>query len=286
MQTQDHMVLLSVAIRASVEAGKSILQIYDTEFDVQVKENRTPLTLADKCSHAIVTKHLQGTGIPILSEEGKDIPYEEREEWNLLWIVDPLDGTKEFIKRNGEFTVNIALVEAGKPVLGVIFLPAMNILYFGCQGLGSFKLDAGETNASLAVMTTEEIMARSLCLPLSPLLPPVFKRNQTVEASGFLPLVIVGSRSHSTPELTAFVEEKRKEYGEVTLISAGSSLKFCLVAEGKADIYPRPGPTMEWDTAAGQAIAENAGRKVLIWGKKDPLRYNRQHLLNPWFVVL
>ena len=282
MQTQDHMVLLSVAIRASIEAGKSILQIYDTEFDVQVKENRTPLTLADKCSHAIVTKHLQGTGIPILSEEGKDIPYEEREKWNLLWIVDPLDGTKEFIKRNGEFTVNIALVEKGKVLIGVIFAPVTGTLFFATHGFGSFKC---EGKVSWDRASLEEIMGQSIRLPAS---PPHSTRPMTHRLHDVSPrpLVIVGSRSHATPELMAFVEEKRKEYGKVTLISAGSSLKFCLVAEGKADIYPRPGPTMEWDTAAGQAIAENAGRKVLIWGTNDSLRYNRKDLLNPWFVVL
>ena len=282
LQIQDH---LLTAIRASIEAGRSILAVYNSDFDVEMKGDRTPLTLADKRSHAIIARRLQETGFPILSEEGKRIPYEERRGWNLFWIVDPLDGTKEFIKRNGEFTVNIALVEAGKPVLGVIFVPAKNAVYFASQGLGSFRLDGEGGNANWSKLSLEDLIAHSLRLPVLPSdsIVPVAHKSKNSPAR---PLVIVGSRSHATPELKAFVEEKRRECGEVEFISAGSSLKFCLVAEGKADIYPRLGPTMEWDTAAGQAIAENAGRKVLIWGTNDSLRYNREDLLNPWFVVL
>jgi len=275
---QDH--LLS-AIQASLEAGQAILEIYHSDFDVQRKGDDTPLTLADRRSHAILSQRLQKTGIPILSEEGKDIPYQVRKQWNLLWIVDPLDGTKEFIKRNGEFTVNIALVEGGHPVLGVIHAPAIGALYFACQGLGAFKLSQMEGVGRLNGLSLQEIIARSARLPLSPFSAP----SATICNAAPRPLIIVGSRSHATPELMAFVEEKRREHGEVEFISAGSSLKFCLVAEGAADIYPRLGPTMEWDTAAGQAIAENAGRKVLIWREKDPLRYNQKHLWNPWFIV-
>ena len=282
LRIQDH---LLTAIRASIEAGRSILAIYSSDFDAEMKGDRTPLTLADKRSHAIIARRLQETGFPILSEEGRKISYEERKGWNLFWIVDPLDGTKEFIKRNGEFTVNIALIEARKPILGVIFVPVQDILYFAFQGLGSFKLPCGGSKADLDELSFEKIMALSLRLPLPPSPPsPLALTHQSDDVSR--PLIIIGSRSHATPELMAFVENKRKECGKVTLISAGSSLKFCLVAEGKADIYPRLGPTMEWDTAAGQAIAENAGRKVLVWGGKEPLRYNRQDLLNPWFVVL
>jgi len=288
---QDH--LLS-AIQASLEAGQAILEIYHSDFDVQRKGDDTPLTLADSRSHAIISQRLQETGIPILSEEGKDIPYQVRKQWNPLWIVDPLDGTKEFIKRNGEFTVNIALVEGGQPVLGVIHAPAIGALYFACQGLGSFKLSQMEGDGRLNGMALEKIIAQSLRLPVCSLPPlPAVPRKRSKpnerdkgEDAFSRPLVIVGSRSHATPELIAFVEEKRREYGEVEFISAGSSLKFCLVAEGKADIYARLGPTMQWDTAAGQAIAENAGRKILIWREKDPLRYNQRHLLNPWFIVL
>ena len=276
------MAFLSLAIRASIEAGKSILQIYDTEFDVQMKEDHTPLTLADKRSHEIVFQHLRETGIPILSEEGRDIPYQERKKWDLLWIVDPLDGTKEFIKRNGEFTVNIALVEEGRVVIGVILAPAAGTLFFASYGSGSFKY---EGKGIWDRISLEEVVTQSIRLPGSSLHPVPATKDKPRDVSS-RPLVVVGSRSHPTPELMAFVEDKRRKHGEVNFISAGSSLKFCLVAEGKADIYPRLGPTMEWDTAAGQAIAENAGRKVLVWGEENPLGYNRPHLLNPWFVVL
>ena len=288
LQIQDH---LLTAIRASIEAGRSILAVYNSDFDVEMKGDCSPLTLADKRSHAIIAGRLQETGFPILSEEGKRIPYEERKGWNLFWIVDPLDGTKEFIKRNGEFTINIALIQSGRPVLGVIFVPANQTLYFAARNLGSFKLKVPGEGQDIDIMTIGDILTSSVRLPLilSPPVPAVTRKPDKLdklENELSRPLVIVGSRSHATPELMAFVENKRKEHRKVTLISAGSSLKFCLVAEGKADIYPRLGPTMEWDTAAGQAIAENAGRKVLVWGKEDPLRYNREDLLNPSFVVL
>ncbi|MDH7499116.1 MAG: inositol monophosphatase family protein [candidate division NC10 bacterium] len=288
---QDH--LLS-AIQASLKAGQAILDIYDSDFAVQMKGDRTPLTLADERSHAILSRGLGTSGIPILSEEGKDIPYEERRGWNRLWIVDPLDGTKEFIKKNGEFTVNIALVEGSQPVLGVIHAPAMGLLYFAAQGLGSFKLSRVEEIRGLDGISLKEIISHSLRLPLSsspPRLVPAMthKRDEPNKPDErderHKRVIIIGSRSHATPELAAYVEEKRREYGEVEFISAGSSLKFCLVAEGSADIYPRLGPTMEWDTAAGQAIAENAGREVLVWQTGGRLRYNRDELLNPWFVV-
>jgi len=293
MQSRDY--LLS-AIRASVEAGRAILEIYNSDFSVQMKGDQTPLTMADKRSHAIIVRHLEKTGVPILSEEGKDIPYQERKSWNLLWMVDPLDGTKEFIQRNGEFTVNIALIEARKPAVGVIFVPAQNTLYFASRGLGSFKLEVPGGSRDLDSMPVEDILARSVRLPLI-FSPPVSavtrkryepsKRDEPDKRENAFsrPLVVIGSRSHGTTELKAFVEDLRTEYREVELLSAGSSLKFCLVAEGTADLYPRLGPTMEWDTAAGQAIAENAGRSVLIWQETQSLAYNREDLLNPWFVV-
>ena len=191
-----------------------------------------------------------------------------------------MDGTKEFIKRNDEFTVNIALVQHEEPVMGVIFIPVKKTLFFAEKTIGSYKLEDAATldriyenvKATDLTLTLEAIIEKSRRLPLS--------------APSQSPYTIVGSRSHATPELEAFVEEKRQEHGEVEFISAGSSLKLCLVAEGKADIYPRTGPTMEWDTAAGHAIAENAGCKVLQYDTNEPLIYNKENLLNPWFVVL
>ena len=269
--------LLSTSIRASIEAGEAILEVYESDFAVEQKDDKSPLTLADKRSHEIIVKHLSEFDIPILSEEGRDIPYPQRESWDTLWVVDPLDGTKEFIKRNGEFTVNIALVKSGKPVLGVIFIPVKNTLFFAAADIGSYRADSGQLelqDQGTAGDTEDMIDAlRSKATRL----PDKSSANR--------PYTVVGSRSHSTPELEAFVAEKRKEHADLEYISSGSSLKICLVAEGKADIYPRLAPTMEWDTAAGQAIAECAGAKVLEHDTHKPLTYNRENLLNPWFIV-
>jgi 3'(2'), 5'-bisphosphate nucleotidase len=275
---------LLTALAAAIDAGHAILDVYrSSDFKVEEKADKSPLTLADKRSHEIIVKRLGQLDMPILSEEGKDIPYKERKRWETYWLIDPLDGTKEFIKKNGEFTVNIAIIRNRKPVAGVIYVPDKNVLYFALNILGSFKADSIEgiesvirQSAGPATEIVEEaienIIDASTALPLND--------------SANRPFTIIGSRSHASPELESFVEEKRQEHGEVEFISAGSSLKLCLVAEGKADIYPRTGPTMEWDTAAGQAIAENAGCKVLQYDTREPLIYNKENLLNPWFVVL
>jgi 3'(2'), 5'-bisphosphate nucleotidase len=267
------------AIQTSLEAGYAILDVYHSDFSVEYKADDSPLTLADKRAHEIIVNYLNTSGIPILSEEGKGVPYEERKTWERLWLVDPLDGTKEFIKRNGEFTVNIALVESQQPVLGVIFVPDKDVLYFASRKLGSFKLEriqslglpgweGGKKDPDNLLKRIVDLAVR-LPVNLSPL--PSF--------------TIVGSRSHSTAELQAYVEERRRDFGKVEFIAAGSSLKFCVVAEGLADVYPRLGPTMEWDTAAGQAIAENAGGEVLQYETNEPLVYNKEDLYNPWFSV-
>jgi len=256
-QSVDLSTLLTPVIAAAREAGKAILEVYSTDFSVELKNDNSPLTLADKLSHEIIVRRLTeitGDTIPILSEEGKDIPYEERKKWDYFWLVDPLDGTREFIKRNGEFTVNIALIREQRPVLGVIYVPVADILYAAYEEVGAYKEGGG-----LRVKLPEQHPGKRF--------------------------TIVGSSSHGTEELAAFVEEAKLEYGEVDFISAGSSLKFCLVAEGKAEVYPRLGPTMEWDTAAGQAIAELAGASVTEMETNKPLTYNKQSLLNPWFMV-
>lgn len=267
------------AIRAALEAGRAILDVYHSDFAVEHKEDKSPITLADRRAHEIIVRHLSGFDIPILSEEGRNIPYEERKDWHILWIVDPLDGTKEFIKRNGEFTVNIALVRQGSPVMGVVFVPDQDTLYVASGDLGSYKLadrnilellTAGQANAAGAA-SLDNILSRAVTLPLARSEKRLF--------------TIMGSRSHLSKEVEDFVAEKRREYGEVTFISAGSSLKLCLVAEGKADIYPRLGPTMEWDIAAGHIVAEAAGARVLRHDNGKPLIYNKENLLNPWFIV-
>jgi 3'(2'), 5'-bisphosphate nucleotidase len=264
------------AIDAAVKAGEAIMEVYQSDFAVEAKEDRSPLTLADKRAHDIIKSDLAESGIPFISEEGKSIPYETRKGWSTLWIVDPLDGTKEFINRNGEFTVNIALIEDQRPVMGVVYAPVLQGLYFASTAIGAYKLTDVRPSAfgleknGGAEDRLKQLMKGSVKLP--------------VEQSRRI-YTIVGSRSHGTPELEAFVEVKRKEKGDVEFIAAGSSLKICLVAEGAADIYPRLGPTMEWDTAAGQAVAACAGAKFYIYEKNRALRYNKESLLNPWFVV-
>ena len=269
---------LTIAISAALQGGAKILEIYQTaDFQVEHKEDNSPLTLADKQSHRIITRILSSCEIPVLSEEGRNIPYAARRNWERMWIVDPLDGTKEFIKRNGEFTVNIALVEQNQPILGVVYVPAKDILYFGRKGFGAYRLEkASETfrlseNQSDLQSGLDKIMQTLSPLPLSDLRPSMF--------------TIVGSRSHPSAELDAFVKKMEAEQGRIDFIAAGSALKICLVAEGSADIYPRLGPTMEWDTAAGQAVAEAAGAEMLDYGRGAPLTYNKENLLNPWFVV-
>lgn len=254
---------IDLAIQASLEAGEEIMKIYSSaDFGVEMKSDNSPLTIADRASHNVIMRHLSDTVIPVLSEEGDEItPYEERKGWKRCWIVDPLDGTKEFIKRNGEFTVNIALVEDGQPVFGVIYAPALDTLYYSIPGDGAFVCHSPIAN---------HILENSEKLP-SEIMPDKF--------------TIVGSRSHSSPETEAYIEEMKAKHGEVDFAASGSSLKFCLVAEGKAHSYPRFAPTMEWDTAAGHAILVAAGGNVMVWPEKTELKYNREQLRNPWFLA-
>jgi 3'(2'), 5'-bisphosphate nucleotidase len=257
--------ILKIAITAALEAGIAILDVYQSDdFDVEIKGDNSPLTKADKVAHKTIVFYLEKTGIPIISEEGDEIPYEERKDWKELWIIDPLDGTKEFIKRNGEFTVNIALIQNQVPVLGVVFAPASGDLYFSQQGVGSFKL-----NIDLHTFYLEHLYgAKKL---------PLERKDSTY--------TIVASRSHMSTETESFIKDLEKEYGTVNTISKGSSLKLCMVAEGQANCYPRFAPTMEWDTAAGQAICMHAGFNVIDWNTKETMKYNREQLLNNWFLV-
>ena len=271
---------------AAKEAGRAILDIYNRDFDVWYKNDKSPLTMADQRSHDIIVAHMSdqaGDQFPILSEEGKDIPFKERSKWEYFWLVDPLDGTKEFVKKNGEFTVNIALVHRNRPVLGVVYVPVKDVLFFAAKGLGAYKSDSSDVFELINDKALEKerdgllrtLIARSVKLP-------VYNSQISISDSQ---LTIVGSRSHSTKELEDFVEAMKKKYEQVNFISAGSSLKLCLVAEGKADVYPRLGPTMEWDTAAGQVIVEQANGSVLNIETEEPLIYNKENLLNPWFIV-
>ncbi len=257
---------LSIAILAALDAGKAILEVYSTNFSIETKEDDSPLTLADKNANDIINIYLKETQIPIISEENKQIDYSERRNWKTCWIVDPLDGTKEFIKRNGEFTVNIALVTNGNPVLGVIYVPVSKTLYFTSE-------DASK--ALKIILEEENVSVEYIFENAAEIIP-------TLESPSIMK--IVGSRSHLNDETKKFISEIEK-IKPVEIISKGSSLKFCLVAEGKADVYPRFAPTMEWDTAAGQAICQAAGVKVIDNNTKEPLKYNKENLLNPYFLV-
>jgi 3'(2'), 5'-bisphosphate nucleotidase len=241
------------------EAGDAILEIYGDEsrFDqVDFKADDSPLTLADQASHNVIVDRLQSVSpnIPSLSEEGKHLSYEERSQWTRFWLVDPLDGTKEFITRNGEFTVNIALVENGSVVMGCVHVPVQNVTYVAAKGEGAY-VKKGDEEAVRIHADELDMSAKGLRL--------------------------VCSRSHMSKD----VEEYVQQFKEPELVSMGSSLKLVLVAEGKADIYPRLGPTMEWDTAAAQIVVEEAGGTVINHETSTPLVYNKENLLNPYFVV-
>lgn len=258
---------LEVVCEISFKAGKEILEIYNSDFGVEHKDDQSPLTEADKKAHNKILEGLKDLGFPILSEEGRSIPFEERKDWEYFWMVDPLDGTKEFVKRNGEFTVNIALIHQQKAILGVIYVPVKDELYFGAEGIGAFKVNS--FSSALKKGSLKDWMSSVNQLPKK------VKR----------PYTIVGSRSHMSKETERFIDNKKLEKGELELIAVGSSLKLCMVAEGKADDYPRFAPTMEWDTAAGQAIVEAMGGKVLNWKTQERMMYNRENLLNDWFLV-
>lgn len=265
---------ISIVLGACVDAGRAILKVYDSDFAVTHKADDSPLTLADQEAHRIIADRLRKTRVPVLSEEGRSIPFAERSCWEQMWLVDPLDGTKEFVKRNGEFTVNIALVEAGRPVFGAIFVPVRQVLYVGGQGAGSFRLDDAGAIAAAGSGELEQWQDLADC-----------GKKLPFHAGPASPLTVVGSRSHLTPEVESFVEKLKTSHGEVLFVPAGSSLKLCLVAEGRAHLYPRLGPTMEWDIAAGHAIAENAGARVYCHDTGGPMVYNKENLLNPWFIV-
>lgn len=253
--------LTELAIKAAIKAGKEILDVYySADFGVEFKADNSPLTIADKRAHNVIVEILSQTKIPILSEEGKAISFEQRKNWKLFWLVDPLDGTKEFVKRNDEFTVNIALIENNSPIAGVVYVPVTRVLYWANKN-GSFKAMIDDENELL-----NEIQQ----------LPIISERGN---------FVVVGSNSHMNNETATFIKSVDTKGKRVEIKSKGSSLKICMVAEGEAEIYPRLAPTMEWDTAAGHAVVKFAGKEIVQFENKKPLVYNKQNLLNPWFVV-
>ncbi|WP_010529519.1 3'(2'),5'-bisphosphate nucleotidase CysQ [Lentibacillus jeotgali] len=260
---------LTKLLETSLKAGREILDIYVQDFEVETKDDHSPLTIADELAHQAIMENLKSEyrQIPVLSEEGADVSFEERKDWDTFWLVDPLDGTKEFIKGNGEFTVNIALVEGQYPVIGAIYAPVSDTFYYGKKDLGAYKL---EQASEKSISSEHDLVNKSIRLP---------------EANGSGTVKVVASRSHMSDDTQAFIDRLKADHNHVDVVSAGSSLKFCLVAEGQAVYYPRFAPTMEWDTGAGQAIVEAAGGKVLRHEDRERFYYNRENLRNGWFVV-
>ncbi len=237
----------------ALEAGNTIMEIYNRDFSIEYKDDKSPLTEADLASNEVIIKALAKYNVPIMSEEGKMITYEDRKDWEYYWCIDPIDGTKEFIKKNGEFTVNIALIHNDTPILGVVYAPALKDMYKAKKGDGAFK--------------------NNQKLPL--------EVNETPEKS----LKVVASKSHLSEETQAFIDDLAKGTESIEQVSKGSSLKLVMVAEGSADIYPRLAPTMEWDTAAADAIVRESGKMTYQFENDEAVVYNKENLLNPWFVV-
>jgi 3'(2'), 5'-bisphosphate nucleotidase len=262
--------LLLLAIQSAFIAGKTIMQVYGNDhLLIKRKKDFSPLTLADQSANEVLMGYLEKTQIPVISEEGKQYEYTIRKDWEFFWLVDPLDGTKDFLKRNGEFTVNIALINYNLPLIGVVYAPASGHLYYGAPAIGSYLLSTGGFQKEIPA-DMPQIVRLSEKLPF---------RTDRVHYT------IVSSRSHVNFETQRYIMMHKKQYSRTQLISKGSSLKFCLVAEGSADIYPRFGPTMEWDTAAGQAVAVHSGCSVARYDTGDVLAYNKKELRNPWFIV-
>lgn len=250
-------VWLEEVVALATEAGRRILDVYERQFDVSLKDDDSPLTDADRAAHEVIVKRLAALtpDIPVLSEESAKIEYSQRAGWQRFWLVDPLDGTKEFVNRNGEFTVNIALIENGAPVLGVVYVPVTGVSYLAIRGQGAWKETGGCDRQPIHVRTYRGGRA-----------------------------TIVASRSHRGDAVDRFLANLKAREGEYDTESLGSSLKFCRVAEGAADLYPRLGPTSEWDTAAAQCVVECAGGRVTDLDGQ-PLLYNKSNILNPWFLV-
>ena len=259
--------LTEISINAAINAGAAIMEIYNSDsFDLNYKQDKSPITNADIKSNQIITNFLKKTYIPIISEEGKDINYELRKNWKNLWVIDPIDGTKEFVNKNDEFTVNIALIVEQIPIIGVVYAPALGYLYFCNKKIGSYKF-IFKNHFSFHNLNT--LISDSKKLPL--------KKNKTY--------TVVTSRSHKSPKIKSFIEKLKKKHSNINTISMGSSLKICLVAEGAANCYPRFNPTMEWDTAAGHAICMYSGINLIDLKTNLEMKYNRENLKNNPFIV-
>ncbi len=251
-----------------LKAGDAIMEVYGKkDFSIELKDDDSPLTLADRRSHIILSEGVEATGIPVLSEEGRDIKFETRKGWRSYWLIDPLDGTREFIKRNDEFTVNIALMELNRPIMGIIYLPVFKKMYFAIKDEGSFLIDLADPG--IFSRKYKDIIAKAIKLPVE-------RKDAKVN--------VVASRSHLSADTIKYVDKLKERFEELEFISAGSSLKLCLIAEGKADVYPRMGPTMEWDIGAGDIIITESGGDI-FQPDNSPFLYNKPGLLNPMFIA-
>ena len=262
--------LLPCAFNAAVRAGAEIMKVYNNseEYDIRVKSDNTPLTIADRLAHNKIKEVLGETRIPILSEEGREMLYEERKNWEMFWLVDPLDGTIEFIKGNNEFTVNIALMSDNECVGAVVYVPYLGKAYFAEQGCGAMLLEGIQPDEN-ANYTDSDIRSKARALPLSNSVHDKFR--------------IAVSRSHQTAETAEYIEKMRALHSEIEVVEQGSSYKFCLMAEGEIDYYPRTTATYEWDTAAAELILVESGGLLRSLPDHRPLRYNKENLHNPWF---
>ena len=261
--------LLPRAFNAAVRAGAEIMKVYNSsEYNVEFKSDKSPLTIADRLAHNKIKEMLGETRIPILSEEGREILYDERKNWEMFWLVDPLDGTKEFIKRNNEFTVNIALMVDNRCVGAIVYVPYLGKVYFAEQG-GGAKLLEGVQPDENASYTDADIRQRAQSLPLASAAHDTFR--------------IAVSRSHQTASTKKYIDMMREKHDNVEVVEQGSSYKFCLIAEGVLDYYPRTTHTYEWDTAAAELILVEAGGTVRSLPKRETLQYNKSDLRNPWF---
>jgi 3'(2'), 5'-bisphosphate nucleotidase len=263
-----HSYLYSAALQAALEAGKKALSFFGSEYSIKYKTDSSPVTDADMAAHQVIHDRLQPFGLPMLSEESTIFDYEERQHWQQFWLIDPLDGTKEFISGNGEFTVNIALIVEQTPVFGVVYAPVPDVMYFGFDN-GSYKVEKA-SERSQAELSLEAILLTAVKLPCS-------------NTSTF---TVVASRSHLNKETADFIENLKLKHGKISKITKGSSLKLCAVAEGSANMYPRIGPTMEWDIAAGHAVLKFADGSVKATADSVDLKYNKPDLRNPDFVAV
>ena len=257
------------AFRAAIHAGKSVLEIMNSNYEIAMKSDNSPISSADITADAIIKKHLIPTRIPILSEEGRDMQYDERKSWDIFWIVDPLDGTRQFIEKRNEFTVNIALISDGKPMFGVIYAPALKVLYFGYTKEESFKLNL-DREVAVEKYTFDDVLKNAVKIPS-------YKDERKY--------TVLLSKNHAGNQDTVeYLDSIRAKYGKIEVKKIGSSLKMCLLADGCADEYPRFTHTYEWDTAAAQAVLEGAGCSIRSIDDMMPLTYNKKSLLNPFFI--